>query len=283
MKRLDEITAGFIGAGAMGSALAKAASRAIDGARVFITSRTGKSRARVAGELGIREAADNRSLAAQSDIVFLAVKPPDLPSVLREIAPHSSGKVIVSAAAGVTLASIRAALGKATPSALVRVMPNIAANVGESMTALAVESALADTERALEAATLVRTLLVLGGPVEQVDEALMDCVTAISGCGPAYGFIFIEALADAAVNLGLPREKAYTFAAQTLKGAAALTLESCRHPAALKDAVCSPGGATIEAVRVLEAGAFRSVIIEAARAAAVRSAALGDDEKQRSS
>jgi pyrroline-5-carboxylate reductase len=143
-------------------------------------------------------------------------------------------------------------------------MPNIAASVGESMTALACENALPETE----AAALVCGLLSPGGLVERVDESLMDCVTAISGSGPAYAFIFIEALADAAVGLGMPRAAAYTFAAQTLKGAAALALESGLHPAALKDAVCSPAGTTIEAVRVLEAGGFRSSIIEAARSAA---------------
>jgi pyrroline-5-carboxylate reductase len=281
VKQLDEITAGFIGAGAMGSALVRAVSRKIAAARIFVASRTSESRARIAAELGVREAADNGSLAALSDIVFLAVKPLQLPAVLREIAPHCAGKALVSAAAGVTLASIRDALGKAVPAALIRVMPNIAASIGEGITALAVEKSARETETVELYAALVLELLSPGGPVERVDEDLMDCVTAISGCGPAYGFIFIEALADAAVSLGMPREKAYIFAARTLKGASALVLESGRHPAALKDAVCSPSGATIEAVRTLESGGFRSVVMEAALRAAQRAAVLRDDINQR--
>jgi pyrroline-5-carboxylate reductase len=271
VKELHEITAGFIGSGAMGSVLAKAVSRTIDGTRVFITGRTAEKRARVAGELGLREAGDNVSLVLQSDVVFLAVKPSQLPYVLSEISPYCAGKVLVSVAAGVTLASVRGMIENTVPAALVRVMPNIAAGVGEGMTALAVEKGGREAE---EAAALVRELLSPGGPVERVDEGLMNCVTALSGSGPAYGFIFIEALADAAVSLGMPREKAYIFAAQTLKGASALVLESGRHPAALKDAVCSPAGTTIEAVRVLESGAFRSIIIEAVRSAACKAAIL---------
>ena len=273
MKTINEITAGFIGVGAMGSALAKAAARAIDGTRIFVRSRTVEHSDRAAGELGVRAARDNASLVLRCDVVFLAVKPQQLPAVLLEIAPHCAGKVLVSVAAGVRLASIRAALSGASPAALFRVMPNIAASIGESMTALATEQSAPD-EEAEQAVTVVRELLSPGGPVERVDEDLLDCVTAISGSGPAYGFVFIEALADAAVGLGMQREAAYRFAAQTLKGAAALVIESGGHPAALKDAVCSPAGTTIEALRVLESGAFRSIIIEAAHKSADRSRSI---------
>jgi pyrroline-5-carboxylate reductase len=144
------------------------------------------------------------------------------------------------------------------------------------MTALAVEQGLPAPESAAagEAAALVSGILAPSGRVERVHEDLMDCVTAVSGGGPAYGFIFIEALADAAVSLGMPRPAAYTFAAQTLKGAASLVIESGQHPAALKDAVCSPAGTTIEAVRALERGGFRAAVIEAALRAARKSRAL---------
>lgn len=273
MNTLSEITAGFIGVGAMGSALARAAARALDGTRVFVTCRTASRRDSVAEELGVRTALDNPSLVTLCDVVFLAVKPQQLPAVLTEIAPHCAGKVLVSVAAGVRLASIRAALSPSSPAALFRVMPNIAASIGESMTALATEQSAPD-EEAEQAVPVVRELLSPGGPVEQVDEDLLDCVTAISGSGPAYGFVFIEALADAAVGLGMQREAAYRFAAQTLKGAAALVLESGCHPAVLKDSVCSPAGTTIEAVRALESGAFRSIIIEAAHKAAGRSRSI---------
>jgi pyrroline-5-carboxylate reductase len=271
---MDNITAGFIGIGAMGSALVKAALASIDKTRALVTARSAESRARIAEELGVSAAADNASLVERCDIVFLAVKPAQMPSVLCEIAPRCDGKILVSAAAGLTLSSIRSHLDGASPLALLRVMPNIAASVGESMSALSLEKPLPYTEAAVSAAALARRLLSGGGLVEQVDEDLMDCVTAVSGSGPAYAFIFIEALADAAVSLGMPRAAAYTFAAQTLKGAAALSLESGRHPAALKDAVCSPAGTTIEGVCALEAGGFRAAVIDAVRSAAQKARSL---------
>jgi pyrroline-5-carboxylate reductase len=276
VKALNEIKAGFIGAGAMGSVLIKAASSVIGAGRVLVTSKTGERSGRLASELGVTKAEDNGSLVEKCDIVFLAVKPVQFPAVLAEIAPVSTGKILVSVAAGVTLALIRSALSAAAPSALVRVMPNIAASVGEGMTALAVEQNLTGNGNAdaLEAAALVSGILAPSGRVERVSEDLMDCVTAVSGGGPAYGFIFIEALADAAVSLGMQRSAAYTFAAQTLKGAASLVLESGRHPAALKDSVCSPGGTTIEAVRSLEEGGFRAAVIRAVRRAAQKSHSL---------
>ena len=121
----------------------------------------------------------------------------------------------------------------------------------------------------------VKALLAKAGTVEEVSEKLMDCVTGISGSGPAYGFVFIEALADAAVKLGMPRNQAYIYAAQTLKGAAAMVLETKQHPASLKDGVCSPGGTTIAAVEKLEELGFRNAVIKAAVAATERSMEMG--------
>jgi pyrroline-5-carboxylate reductase len=269
MKSMNNITVGFIGTGAMGSALVKAARRVIDGKRIFITSRSFEKHIRIAAELGVEYTDSNVSLVSLSDIVFIAVKPAQVPDVLHEIAPHCEGKTLVSMVAGVTLDSIRAMLSGPPPEALIRIMPNIAASVGEGMTAITYDNDLLETE---DAVTMVRYLLEPSGIVKYVDEALMDCVTAVSGSGPAYAFIFIEALADAAVSLGMSRNTAYIFAAQTLKGASKLALESDLHPASLKDMVCSPAGTTIEAVRVLEAGGFRSAIIEAARSAAKKAA-----------
>jgi pyrroline-5-carboxylate reductase len=191
------------------------------------------------------------------------------------------GKALVSMAAGVTLASIKDYIMRSGaeehPLAVLRIMPNTPVSIGEGMIALSAESAIrkTDTAEPKKAADLVVALLAKGGKVEQVPESLMTCVGAVSGCGPAYGFIFIEALADAAVSLGMPRLQAYIYAAQTLKGAGALCLETGLHPASLKDAVCSPGGSTIEAVRVLEERGFRSAVINAARAAAEKSLAMG--------
>ncbi|MDR0662736.1 MAG: pyrroline-5-carboxylate reductase [Spirochaetaceae bacterium] len=276
MKTLDEINAGFIGAGAMGSVLLKTALGVMAAERIFVTSKTGERSGRLASELGVNKAADNGSLVERCDVVFLAVKPAQFPDLLSEIAPFSAGKILVSVAAGITLASIRGALSSASPAALVRIMPNIAAAVGQGMTVLAIEETPPGPEgaSALECAALVSGILAPSGRVERLPEDLMDCVTAISGGGPAYGFIFIEALADAAVILGMPRAAAYTFAAQTLKGAASLVLESGLHPAALKDSVCSPAGTTIEAVCTLERGGFRAAVMDATLRAARKSRAL---------
>lgn len=149
-------------------------------------------------------------------------------------------------------------------------MPNLPAIAGESMIALC-----AGSDVDLKEIETVKMLLSKAGKVEQVSENLMDGVTAVSGSGPAYGFMFIEALADAAVSFGIPRKQAYIYAAQTLKGAAETVLVTGRHPAELKDSVCSPAGTTIEAVRVLEEEGFRASIIKAAQAAFEKSIALG--------
>ena len=158
-----------------------------------------------------------------------------------------------------------------TQARFIRLMPNLPATVGEAMIALTCEDDISSEEVAE-----VKSILSKAGSVEQVPENLMDCVTGISGSGPAYGFIFIEALADAAVKLGMPRKQAYIYAAQTLKGAAAMVLETGRHPADLKDAVCSPAGTTIAGVAALEENGFRDAIIKAAVAATERSAELGN-------
>jgi pyrroline-5-carboxylate reductase len=271
MKQINELTAGFIGAGAMGFALAGAAAKVIPGNQIGLTNHAPEKAAKLAAQIGAQAMTSNAGLARKSDVIFLGVKPYQIGDVLREIETELTGKILVSMAAGVTLAALREFCGAAKPLALIRIMPNTPARVGEGITALAVERDSAET---LAAAELVSALLAKTGRVERVPENLMGCVGAVSGCGPAYGFVFIEALADAAVALGMPRSQAYIYAAQTLKGAASLALESGEHPAALKDAVCSPGGSTIEALRVLEERGFRAAIINAARAAAQKTAGM---------
>jgi pyrroline-5-carboxylate reductase len=210
-------------------------------------------------------------LVKKSDIVFLAIKPSQIQAVTKEIAQELSEKILVSIAAGVTLAALQQytsllPTGFVDITAIIRLMPNLPTTVGQGMIALsALDASQNQTHR--DAIELVKELLKEAGKVEEVDEYLMDCVTAISGSGPAYAFMFIEALADAAVRMGMSRTQAYTYAAQTLKGAASLVLESGRHPGDLKDAVCSSAGTTIEAVRVLEKRGFRAAVIEAADAA----------------
>ena len=172
----------------------------------------------------------------------------------------------MSMAAGLKIASIREACAVADAVQWVRIMPNLPAVVGEAMIGLC---------GAAETLEKVKTLLSAAGKVEIVEEKLMDAVTAISGSGPAYCFLFIEALADAAVKLGMNRQQAYIYAAQTLRGAATMQLETGRHPADLKDGVCSPAGTTIAAVEALEQKGFRSAVMAAATAAYNRSVELG--------
>ena len=153
---------------------------------------------------------------------------------------------------------------------MIRIMPNIPAIYKEGMTALCAEEEISDDD-----VKIVTELLSSSGKVERVSEKLMDGVTAISGSGPAYGFMFIEALADAAVKFGIPRKQAYVYAAQTLKGAATMALEDERSISELKDAVCSPAGTTIDAVVALEANGFRNAVIQGAVAAYNKSASMG--------
>ena len=156
---------------------------------------------------------------------------------------------------------------------IVRLMPNLPATVNEGMIALCTKDKVSLEFK--QEVDFVKEILSCAGKVEQVSEKLMDVVTAVSGSGPAYGFMFIEALADAAVLLGMPRNQAYIYASQTLKGAAQMVLETSEHPAKLKDAVCSPGGTTIQAVKSLEEKGFRSAVISAVESAYNKSVDLG--------
>ena len=203
---------------------------------------------------------DNASAAADSEIVFLCVKPHVIYKVIDEIKDAvSEDKVVVSIAAGQSLEKLEAAFGKSVK--LVRLMPNTPALVGEGMTAVCKNANVSDDE--LNRVTQITDSF---GKSEVVDEKLMDAVTAVSGSSPAYVFMFIEAMADAAVLGGMPRKQAYTFAAQAVMGSAKMVLESGKCPSELKDMVCSPSGTTIEAVAVLEEMGMRSSVIEAMRA-----------------
>jgi len=219
-------------------------------------------------ELGIRTFEENAEAAAWADVIVLAVKPQVLPSVLAEIAPQVKQQLLISIAAGVGTEQIASALAESTR--IVRAMPNTPALVGQGATAIAAGSA-ARSEDMAEAEALFRSV----GTVVRVAEGLMDAVTGLSGSGPAYVFIAIEALSDAGVRAGLPRDVATKLAAQTLLGAATLALESGEHPARLKDMVTSPGGTTIAGVAALEAAGYRHALIAAVEAAVARSKELG--------
>ena len=263
-------TLGVIGAGNMGAALVRGIVRAgaLSAGRIAVSDADPGRAAALAAELGVTQGATNRELASASEHLLLAVKPGIVPSVLGEIAPAlTPAQTLVSIAAGVPIARIRAALGDAKP-AIVRVMPNTPALVGAGV--FAVSAPGMPEERRSD---LTRLLGAVGLVVE-VGEELMDAVTGLSGSGPAFVFVLIEALADGGVGAGLPRPLAQQLAVQTVAGAAKLVQESGQHPGALKDMVASPGGATIAGLAELERGGFRGLVAAAVRAAAQRSREL---------
>lgn len=268
---MSDVKVGFVGCGMMGSALIKAISKSIPAKNIFVCDTDSKKVENLVAELGVVGKADSVEVATEVDYLIVAVKPQFVASVLEDVTSLVAKEdlpVFVSIAAGLELAKLKKSA--LTVSRFVRLMPNLPATVGEAMIAMCAEDDISEEEKAD-----IKTLLSKAGTVEEVPEKLMDCVTGISGSGPAYGFVFIEALADAAVKLGMPRNQAYIYAAQTLKGAATMVLETKEHPAVLKDGVCSPGGTTIAAVEKLEELGFRNAVIKAAVAATERSMKLG--------
>lgn len=254
---------GFIGCGNMGKAMAGGilSSGLVKKEQVMASCRSVFSAEKTAEELGITVTTENRQVAEFADYLFLAVKPNMFAEVIPQIRDLlKRDAVVISVAAGQTMASIEE-LFQRTDLKLVRAMPNTPARVGEAMSALCVNKQVQGTE--LEE---VRALFESFGEAEVVSESLMDAVIGVSGSSPAYVYMFIEAMADAAVADGMPRKQAYKFAAQAVKGAAQMVLKTGQHPGELKDAVCSPGGTTIEAVAALEEAGLRRSVIAAQRA-----------------
>lgn len=215
---------------------------------------------------GIRISQDNKEVAAESDIVFLAVKPNMYEAVISEIKDAvSENTIIVTIAPGKTLANIGKCFGKKVK--VLRTMPNTPALVGAGVTAIC-----PNEEINKEEFEILKQIIGTFSMVEQIDEKLFDAVVSVSGSSPAYVFMFIEAMADAAVIQGMPRNQAYRFASQAVMGSAKMVLETGKHPGELKDMVCSPGGTTIEAVAMLEEKGFRSAVIEAMRVCGAKSA-----------
>jgi pyrroline-5-carboxylate reductase len=227
---------------------------------------------------GICVCRDNKQVAVEADILFLAVKPQMIEAVIREISYTVKPDVIVvSIAAGKTIDFLQRAFGRSALGKdlgrddvkLVRCMPNTPALVGEGMTGVCGGDNV--TQEDME---IVLGLLQAFGKASVVPERLMDAVVGISGSAPAYVFLFIEAMADEAVAAGMPRQQAYQFAAQTVLGSAKMVLETGKHPGELKDMVCSPGGTTIAAVKVLEEKGFRGVVMDAVEACIEKSKVL---------
>ena len=262
---------GFVGAGNMGEALVKGllAANLVPPEAVYATDVRLERLKELDRQYGIQVAADNAELVRHVDVVILAVKPQIMEPVLREIAPAvTRRKLVISIAAGVSTARIRAALGK--DARLIRVMPNTPALVLEGVTAIAKADGLepGDLDIAGEIFSAVGRVVVLG-------EELMDAVTGLSGSGPAYVALVVESLADGGVRMGLDRLTAMTLATQTVLGAARLLLETGMHPGALKDMVSSPGGTSIAGIAALEEGGIRTTFIKAVEQATLRSRELG--------
>ncbi|HKL85570.1 MAG TPA: pyrroline-5-carboxylate reductase [Treponemataceae bacterium] len=265
---MDKIKVGCIGIGVMGSALMQAIARVIGPSQLVVSDPDSTKRDSFCTLTGCLSENSNAKVVAMAEYVFLAVKPQYLEAVLSECIPSLSEKtILVSMAAGVSIERLQKLSGG--HSRVVRIMPNTPASVSSGVVAIAPDSSVttAETEE------LCR-LLSGSGLTEITPENLMDAVTAISGSGPAYGYIFIEALSDAAVQMGMPRAQALRYAAATLRGAGEMVLKTGIHPAVLKDGVCSPGGTTIAAVTSLEEKGFRAAIIAAARQAWLRSKEL---------
>ena len=221
----------------------------------------------------LKTVSTNSEVVPFVDLVVLAVKPQMMASVLAEIAPHLQPRhLVVSIAAGVTLAQLATGLGATTR--LIRVMPNTPCLVGASAAGIAVGS----TAKA-EDATLVKSLFTAVGIAHVVPEYQLDAVTGLSGSGPAYVYVMIEAMADGGVRAGLPRDVALALAAQTVFGSAKMVLETKQHPAALKDAVASPGGTTIAGLHALEQAGFRGAVMDAVQAATLRAKELAADSR----
>jgi pyrroline-5-carboxylate reductase len=259
------VIVGILGYGTLGRAIASGLHDHADVRSVVATTRRGLPSG---GDVRIEAAADNRALASSADIILLCVKPFQVEGVLAPIADAlRPGQLIVSCAAAVSTAQVRAWTGDRVP--VIRAMPNMPCRIREGMTVLAAGEGVSAEHIAI-AESLFATL----GLTATIDERLMDAATGISGCGPAYAYVIIEALSDAGVKLGLPRGIARTLVAQTMLGSAKMVLGSDVHPAALKDEVTTPAGCTTDALMELEDGKIRHTLLRAAVAAAERSAKL---------
>ena len=271
MKTLDG-KLGFIGAGNMAGALVRGLLHAgvITPDRVIASDVSPERLEHIAKLHGVRTTSDNHALVRECDVVVLAVKPQVMDKVLVQIAGDvNPNQLFVSIAAGIPVAAIESKLPAGTR--LVRSMPNTAAIVLEGATAIAAGSHATEHDLAV-----ARAIFEAVGRVVVLDESLLDAVTGLSGSGPAYVMLMIEALADGGVKVGLHRDTALLLAAQTVYGSAKLLLETGEHPGRIKDQVTSPGGTAIAGLHTLEAGGLRRTLIDAVEAATKRAAELGE-------
>lgn len=253
---------GFVGSGNMASSMIGGIikNNLEKPENIICSAKTEKTLEKISKYYGVRTTLSNREVAEQASVLVLAVKPHLYETVMNEVKDYLSPEcIVISIAPGKTLIYLKSVLGE--DRKIIRTMPNTPAMVLEGMTAVCPNENITDSD--LE---YVMSLFNGFGKAQVVEEKMMDAVVAVSGSSPAYVFMFIEAMADAAVADGIPRRQAYEFAAQSVLGSAKMVLETGMHPGELKDMVCSPGGTTIEAVRVLEEKGMRSAVIEAMKA-----------------
>lgn len=264
-------TIGFIGCGNMGGALARAALKSVGAENIFVYDIDTKKAIAFADETDVN-VSDAEYIVLNCDYIFLGVKPQMLKSLFEKISPvleeRTTDFTLVSMAAGVSLSSLQQMAQVDCP--IIRIMPNMPASVGQGMILYTVNDFVSkeDVDGFIDT-------MKYAGLLDKIEEDKIDAASCVSGCGPAFVFMFCEALADGAVECGLSRDKALLYAAQTLTGAAQMLIETGEHPGKLKDAVCSPAGSTIEGVKALENGAFRATTMEAVRKAYNRTIELG--------
>ena len=253
----------------MGSALARSICR-IKEIKVYISDSNLEKAKAFCVENGA-EISDNISIVKNCDYIFLAVKPNAFEAVLSPLKnafSENKDSVVVTMAAGLSINRVEELLCEAHP--IIRIMPNTPAAVGEGMITWCKNELVTESS-----AKEFEGILKYAGQLDAIDEKLIDAASAVAGCGPAFAYMFIEALADGAVLCGLPRDKAIAYAAKTLRGAASMVLDTGKHPEQLKDEVCSPGGTTIEGVAALEKGAFRADASSAVVAAFEKTKKMG--------
>ncbi len=261
---------GLIGCGNMGSAIVTAVAKSVKGEEILLANRTEEKAKELAEKLGA-SFGSNEEVAKNCRYIFLGVKPKMMEEVLtplKEILSQRDDFILVTMAAGVAISEIQRLAGGSYP--VIRIMPNTPVSIGKGMILSCAspevkEEDLKEFYRFMEGC----------GVLDEIPENLIDAGCALSGCGPAYVDLFIEAMADAGVECGLPREKALSYACQTVIGSASLIEESGKSPAELKDAVCSPGGSTIEGVHALERGGFRGTVMDGVKAAYDKTVNMG--------
>ena len=261
---------GFIGCGNMGGALVRAAANVGYADSIFVTDSNAQKVKSLVEECAVN-GSDVSTVVNLCDYIYIGVKPQMLGTLFEEVTPllkkRDSRFILVSMCAGVSMQKIKDLAGVACP--VIRIMPNMPVSVGKGVVLGAYEG-ITDSEK-----ETFEKIMSAVGVFDWMEEKYIDAASAVSGCGPAYAYLFIEALADGAVACGLPRDKAQLYAAGMLAGSAEMVLQTGKHPGELKDAVCSPGGTTIAGVRALEDGAFRASAMNAVIAAYEKTLSLG--------